>query len=102
MRLRHKFNAKRTVADGITFASKAEARRYEALKAAMFGGAVTMFLRQVPFHLPGNVKYLCDFLFFWADGSVTVEDVKGVKTPQYITKKKMVEAIYPVTISEIK
>ena len=74
----HKFHAKPTEADGIRFASKAEARRYEHLKLAQRGGTALFFLRQVPFHLPGGVVYRCDFLVFWADGRVTVEDVKAV------------------------
>ena len=64
-------------------------------------GDVLFFLRQVPFHLPGGVKYVCDFLIFWANGTVTIEDVKGFKTEIYKAKKKMVEDIYPITISEV-
>jgi hypothetical protein len=37
---------------------------------------------------------------FWVNGVVTIEDVKGMKTPMYILKKKQVEAIYPITITE--
>lgn len=99
--LRHKFNAKPQELDGIKFASKAEAREYLKLKKLVESGEVLFFLRQVPFHLPGGVKYVCDFLVFWADGLVTVVDVKGMKTPLYIAKKKMVEATYPITITEI-
>ena len=64
-------------------------------------GDILFFLRQVPFHLPGNTKYVCDFLVFWADERVTIEDVKGFKTPMYILKKKQLEDIYPVEITEI-
>lgn len=99
--LRHKFNAKPQELDGIKFASKAEAREYLKLKKLVECGEVLFFLRQVPFHLPGGVKYVCDFLVFWADGSVTVVDVKGMKTPLYIAKKKIVEATYPITITEV-
>jgi hypothetical protein len=56
---------------------------------------------QTPIHLPGNVKYVCDFQVFWADETVTFEDVKGVKTPVYNVKKKQVEAEYPIKITEI-
>lgn len=101
MILRHKFNAVRTKVDGIKFPSKREARRYEALKQLQRSGLVTFFLRQVPFHLPGEVKYVADFLVFNADGTVDIEDTKGMKTAVYIAKKKMVEAIYPITIKEV-
>lgn len=99
--LKHKFRAIPTELDGIKFASKKEAKRYRELKLLEKAGELLFFLRQVPFHLPGNVKYVCDFLCFWKDDSVTIEDVKGIKTPMYILKKKQVEAIYPVIITEI-
>ena len=99
--IRHKFHAVRTELDGIKFASRKEAFRYGALKLAQKTGAVLFFLRQVPFHLAGGVKYVCDFMVFWADGTVTIEDVKGMKTPTYKAKKRMVEATYPIKITEV-
>lgn len=99
--LRHKFHAKRTEVDNIKFSSQKEAKRYNILKLLQKSGDILFFLRQVPFHLPGGVKYVCDFLIFWANGIVTIEDVKGFKTESYKAKKKMVEAIYPVEILEV-
>ena len=99
--LKHKFRAIATELDGIKFSSKKEAKRYKELKLLQQTGELLFFLRQVPFHLPANVKYICDFLCFWKDGNVTIEDVKGLKTPMYILKKKQVEAAYPIKITEI-
>lgn len=99
--LKHKFRAIPTEFDGIKFASRKEAKRYRELRLLEKSGELLFFLRQVPFHLPANVKYVCDFLCFWKDDSVTIEDVKGIKTSMYILKKKQVEAIYPVKIMEI-
>lgn len=99
--IKHKFKARRTNVDGIKFSSKKEANRYNILKLLQKSGDILFFLRQVPFHLPGGVKYICDFLIFWTNGDVTIEDVKGFKTEIYKAKKKMVEALYPVEISEI-
>jgi hypothetical protein len=99
--LKHKFKAKPTETDGIKFSSKKEAKRYNNLKTLQNIGEVIFFLRQVPFHLPGGVKYVCDFFIFWANGEVTIEDVKGFKTETYKAKKKMVEAIYPIIILEV-
>jgi hypothetical protein len=99
--LRHKFRAKPCEADGIKFASKKEHKRYQQLKILQNSGEILFFLRQVPFHLQASVKYVCDFLIFWTNGEVTIEDVKGVKTDMYIVKKKMVEATYPITIQEV-
>jgi hypothetical protein len=98
---KHKFNAKPTVKDGIRFDSKKEARYYEDLKTRRHVGDVIFFLRQVPIDLPGNVKYRVDFVEFWADGTVHFVDVKGMRTPQYITKKRIIEALYPITIEEV-
>ena len=99
--LRHKFRAKPQELDGIKFASKKEAKRYLELKMLQASGDVLFFLRQVPFHLQGGVKYVADFLVFWSNGEVTIEDVKGLKTPMYNTKKKQVEVAYPITITEV-
>lgn len=56
---------------------------------------------QVPFKLPGGVRYVVDFVIFWADGQVTFEDIKGVRTESYKAKKRMVEDLYyPITIVE--
>lgn len=99
--IKHKFRAKPTESDGIKFSSKKESLRYNMLKILQAKGDVLFFLRQTPFHLPGNTKYVCDFLVFWTDGNVTIEDVKGMKTPMYILKKKQVEDMYPIEITEI-
>lgn len=101
MRIRHKFNAVRTEYDGIKFASKKECNRYKQLTELQVKKEITFFLRQVPFHIKGGVKYVCDFVVFWSDGNVTIEDVKGVRTPVYITKKKIVEDTYPIKITEV-
>ena len=98
---KHKYNAKKTERDGFKFASQKEARRYDQLILLKESGDVLFFLRQCPFHLPGNVTYRIDFIVFWADGHVSMEDVKGMVTPQYKMKKKMVEALYPVEIVEV-
>lgn len=97
---RHKFHAKPTQIDGIKFASKKEAKYYSELLLRQKAKEIIFFLRQVPFYLPGGVKYVCDFQEFWSDGTVHFVDVKGFKTPTYIAKKKMVEAIYPIIIEE--
>jgi hypothetical protein len=101
MRIQHKFRAKPTELDGIKFASRKEAEYYRNLVMARENRELLFFLRQVPFELPGRVKYLVDFLEFWRDGEVRCVDVKGHRTEQYKAKKRMVEALYPVEIIEI-
>lgn len=97
---RHKFGAVKTERNGFKFDSKKEARRFDDLNLLIRAKEVVFFLRQVPFHLPGNVTYRVDYQIFWANGEVTFEDVKGMRTPTYIMKKKMVESLYPIKIIE--
>jgi len=99
---RHKYGARRTEVDGILFDSKAEAAYYEELKVARAKGGVAYFLRQVPFTLPGNTVYRCDFMVVKASGEVKFVDVKGHVTPMFRTKKRQVEALYPVRIRCVK
>lgn len=86
-------------ADGIKFRSKKERQRYLELCVLRDAGEC-WFLHQVPFRLPGKVKYVLDFLIFWKNGNVTFEDTKGTRTPMFIMKKKQVEALYPIKILE--
>lgn len=100
--IRHKYKAVKTEADGIRFDSKIEARYYEQLKLRQRAGEVVFFLRQVPLHLPGSVRYVVDFQEFHSDGSVHFVDVKGMETTEFKTKKRIVESIYPITIEVVK
>lgn len=99
--IKHKFHAKPCQLDGIKFPSIKEKNRYIQLKVLQRAGEVLFFQRQCPLHLPGGIKYLIDFEVFWADGHVTFEDVKGMKTDIYKLKKTQVEALYPIEITEI-
>ena len=101
MRFFHKFHAIPTEVDGIKFSSKKEARAYQNMELRKKSGDIVFFLRQVPFHLAGGVRYVVDFVTFNKDGSVHFVDAKGMKTPMYIAKKKIVEATYPIQIEEI-
>ena len=98
---RHKYSAKAVVIDGIRFSSKKEARYYGNLKLAQKSGELLYFLRQVPFDLPGGIKYRVDFAEFWKKGEIRYVDVKGFRTKEYIIKTKLVESLYPVKIIEI-
>jgi hypothetical protein len=89
-----------TECDSIRFQSKKEAAYYRELCCRRHAGEVNFFLRQVPFHLQGGVKYVVDFVEFHTDGSVRFVDVKGHRTEMYRVKKRLVEASYPIKISE--
>jgi len=119
---RSKYNAVKTVVDGITFDSKAEARRYGELRFLEKAGEIWDLTIQPVFPLrvvstTGTVsgaakalagtckdvigKYYGDFQYHDRTGRV-VEDVKGFKTPLYRWKKKHVEAQYGIQIREIR
>jgi hypothetical protein len=104
---RHKFNAVRTTVGDRKFSSKSEARYYQELldrKVSKLNpeGDVLFFLQQVPFHLPGGVRFVLDFLVFYVNGDIKFIDVKGMETPEFKIKKKIVEATYPIQIELIK
>lgn len=99
--LKHKFHAIPTIIDGIRFSSKKEAFYWGQLQLAKKSGELLMVLRQVPLHLPGGVRYVCDFLEFWKSGDVRFVDCKGFKTAMYKVKKRQVEALYPIEILEV-
>lgn len=98
---KNKYNAIPIKVDKMRFDSKLEARFYEKLKAMVQAKELGYFLRQVPFHLPGNVTYRCDFQLFWSNGEVSYIDVKGRDTPMSRLKRKQVEDLYPVTIEVV-
>ena len=91
--LKHKYGAVRVERNGFKFASKKERNRYDELILLQRAGEVLFFMLQPPFYMPG-VKYVADFMVFWADGSVTVEDCKGFLTDTYKMKKRMMAIHY--------
>jgi hypothetical protein len=107
---RSKYGAVATRVDGIRFASKKEAAYYDTLKLLQKAGEIDFFLMQVPFSLPGGVRYLADFVTFNGDCgggnlatsySIRVIDCKGFKTPEYRLKKKQIKALYEIEIEEV-
>lgn len=98
-----KYGAKKTVVDGITFASKAEARRYTQLKMMEQAGAIKALELQPAYELVVNgqliCKYVADFQYH-ENRQLVVEDVKGFKTPEYKLKKKLLLALYGIEIRE--
>jgi hypothetical protein len=106
-----KYRARRTEVDGITFASKKEAKRYSELKLLERAGEIQNLELQPRFELQASGgaplgAYVADFRFYERRQHVNVfhevvEDVKGFKTPLYRWKKKHVEAQYGITIREI-
>jgi hypothetical protein len=110
----NKYRAQPTEVDGIRFHSKKEARRYTELKLLVKAGEIhdlelqPRFPLMVPMRGSGPYErvhvadYVADFRYRQGkQGLLVVEDVKGMKTPVYRLKKKMVEAQYGLTITEV-
>ena len=99
-----KYHAIKTVIDGITFASKAEAARYNELKLLERSGEIDSLILQPVFPIAVNDKKICKYIAdfsYYAGKKNIIEDVKGMKTPVYRIKKKLVEAIYGIEITEV-
>lgn len=100
----NKYHAKKTDVDDITFDSRAEAGRYMQLKLLLAAGEIKDLVLQERFPIVVNGQkigtYIADFSYTTADGVRVIEDVKGVKTPVYRLKKKLVRALYGIEIAE--
>ncbi|MGD9714830.1 MAG: DUF1064 domain-containing protein [Thermomicrobiales bacterium] len=100
-----KYKAVRTTLDGITFASKREAERYATLKLLEKAGDITKLELQPRYPLVVNDQlvgnYVADFRYRDEQGNTVVEDAKGVKTPVYKLKKKLMKAIYGIEVREV-
>ena len=111
--MRAKYGAVPTVIDGIRFASKAEARRYQELKMLEKAGEIKGLELQPKFPLMVpecgsgfDVRigdYIADFRYREGPkGILKIEDVKGMDLPLGKWKRKHTEAQYGVTIILVK
>ncbi len=96
-----KYRANKTSVDGHTFDSKKEAEYYCELKLRLQGKEINGFCLQPTFMLAPGLKYKADFIVFNKDNTYEVIDVKGVRTKEYIAKKKVFEDKYNMKITEI-
>ena len=105
-------NRKITTEDG-TFDSKREYQRWCELKLLQRAGEIVNLNRQVTFGLipsqrdekgkviERDVKYVADFTYFQPDGTFVVEDAKGMRTPEYIIKRKLMLKEHGIRIKEV-
>lgn len=101
-----KYGNVKTVIDGITFASKREGARYQELKLMERAGEIDLLMLQPKFRLDVNGEKICTYVadFQYDDlrtDKTVVEDAKGMKTPVYQIKKKLVKAIFGIEIVEV-
>jgi hypothetical protein len=103
---RAKYGNRKVEVDGLKFDSRHEADYYfGVLVPRVKAGELKCVLRQVPFDLPGGIKYVADFVTVRPDMSIeAVIDAKSEATKQnrvYINKKKQMKAIYGIEIVEV-
>ncbi len=106
----------------MTFDSRKEYRRYEELLLLQQAGEISNLRRQVKFVLiptqrapskigpRGGVKkgqllehecsYIADFVYT-ENGETVVEDTKGMKTKDYIIKRKLMLYVHNIRIREV-
>ncbi len=95
-----KYRAKPTFCDGIRFASKKEAGRYQELLLLQRAKKIRELVLQQPYPMIVNGRKICvyvgDFEYFDTETGRTIcEDVKGIRTPVYKLKRKLFQALYP-------
>lgn len=120
-----KYNNKKVTIDGITFDSVHEANRYKELKLLERAGKIHGLELQVKFVLiPAQYKvverygekgqrlkdgrkciekecsYIADFVYY-QHGVKVVEDAKGVRTKEYIIKRKLMLYMHGIQIKEV-
>jgi hypothetical protein len=105
----YKYKAKKTAVNGMTFDSKKEADRYRELLLLEKAGEIVQLKCQVKFVLIPKQKlygvtlrecaYIADFTYY-EKGEFVVEDVKGVKTPEYKIKRKLMAWVHGILIKE--
>mgnify|MGYP003288485262 FL=1 len=124
----NKYGNKKVVIDGEVFDSKREAYRYQDLKFRENIGAISDLRRQVVYELipvqrekstrvykkgrkkgqpregkiiEKAVTYIADFVYVDnATGKEVVEDAKGMRTRDYILKRKMMLYFHGIKIQE--
>lgn len=121
-----KYHSRKITKDGETFDSIKEYRRFVELSLLEMAGTITNLRRQVEFILipaqwetferysdkTGNrlkdgrkcveqkCSYFADFVYL-KDGQKIVEDTKGVKTKDYIIKRKLMRYLHGIKIHEV-
>ena len=106
-----KYGNKKWELDGQVFDSQREARRYQELRWLLRMGLISNLQRQVPFELIPTqrrnnkvierpVKYVADFVYM-ENGERVVEDAKGVRTKEYVIKRKLMLQRYGIQIREV-
>ncbi len=101
---RTKYGNQKTESSGKRFDSKHEAKCYEELRLRCLAGEFISLACQVPFYLPGGIKYVADFVCLKPDLTSVVFDAKSEATRKdkvYVLKRKLMLACHKITVQEI-
>lgn len=110
-----KYGSQKTTVDGITFDSVREAQRWRELKLLERAGKIRALQRQIKYELipaqrdettgkviEREVTYSADFGYIDTEtGKPHIEDVKGVKTKDYIIKRKLMLWVHGIRVEEV-
>jgi hypothetical protein len=103
---RPKYGNKKVTVQGIKFDSKWESERYLYIKSLERAGRVRNLELQVRFALEVNGQKICTYIADFryekenanGDWEAIVEDAKGVETPEFKLKKKLMKACLGIEI----
>lgn len=90
------------------YASRREANRAAELHALQAGKVITDLKEQVRFNLlpamkpdfPRPMQYIADFTYL-EKGVLRIEDAKGMKTPVYKLKRRLMKQLLGLDIDEV-
>ena len=91
-----------SMVEGIRYSSKREARYAEQLNLLVKAGAVSFYLRQIGFDLPGKVRHFIDFFVVYPDRTFKFIEVKGRDLPMGKLKRRQTEELYGIKIEVVK
>lgn len=122
--MKSKYGNKKAKHDGMVFDSRRERNRYIILSALQRAGEISDLRMQVTYELlpaiyemeekqlktkvkmvqrcaQRAVHYIADFVYKDKEGNEIVEDTKGMRTKEYLLKKKMMRALLGIQIKEV-
>lgn len=120
---KNKYQAQKCELNGEKFDSRKELQRWLELRLLERSGEITDLRRQVKFELipsqrepdtvgkrggvikgkviEHGVNYVADFVYKDKRGNMVVEDTKGMRTKEYVIKRKLMLYIHHIRIKEM-
>ena len=107
-----KYRSRKVTVNGIVFDSHREARRYQELQLLLRAGEISQLEMQKKYTLiPAQKKpsggteractYTADFAYKDKTGREIVEDSKGMRTQQYIIRRKLMLYVHGIEVKEV-